>query len=291
MRKEADSAGVATTRNTLKNKPITSILLSLFALAVATRARADDVDTCATASEKGQELRDQAKLTAARELFVQCAAERCPKIVRKDCAEWLAAVNEAIPSVTLRARHADGRDLTDVRVTLDDKPFADRLDGRALPLDPGSHTLRFRAEGAPEITKTLLLHEGEKGRAVDVLFGSPEKPDKPALPIPVTSLVLGGVSLASFGAMAGLGWSAKSAVDDMRATCEGHCDPTRVEAARRDMILANVALGVGVASLGAAVVIAIAARPSPPKTTAIPLVSKPFEIRASAAGVTFSGSF
>lgn len=271
-----------------------SILLSLFAVSVAVTARAgDDVEACATASEKGQELRDQGKLTAARELFVTCAAERCPKIVKKDCADWLAAVDEALPSVTLRARDADGRDLTDVKVTVDDKPLADKLDGRAITLDPGSHVFHFHAAGAGDVTKTLLLHEREKGRAVDVVIGAPKEPEKRGSSVPVTGLVLGGVSLASFGAMAGFGWSAKSAVDDMRATCEGHCDRSRVEAAQRDMILANVALGAGVLALGAAVVVTIVSNSRPSAKTAI-TPSEPratLRVQAATNGISISGAF
>ncbi|MFO0589481.1 MAG: hypothetical protein U0441_18230 [Polyangiaceae bacterium] len=269
-------------------KALGSILLSVLAVSIAATARADDdVEACATASEKGQELRDQGKLTSARELFVTCAAERCPKIVRKDCADWLAAVDEALPSVTLRARDADGRDLTDVKVTVDGKPLADRLDGRAITLDPGSHKFLFHA-AIGDVTKTLLLHEREKGRAVDVTLGAPKEAEKRGFSAPVTGLVLGGVSLAAFGAMAGFGWSAKSAVDDMRATCEGHCDRSRVEAAQRDMILANAALGAGVVALGAAVVVTIVSNSRPSAKTAEDTTVR---VQATTNGISVSGVF
>ncbi len=265
------------------------------AAAPATSARADDVDACATASEKGQDLRDQARLRAARDLFVTCAAARCPAVVRKDCAGWLAAVDEALPSVAIRARDAAGHDLADVRVTVDDEVFVERLDGRALVIDPGAHTFRFTAAGMPEVTQKLLLHEREKGRLVDVVLGAPAVDKERALSLPAASLVLGGISLASFGAMAGFGWSAKSAVDDLRATCEGHCDPDVVGAAKRDMIIANVALGAGVAALGAALVITIVANRSTPAKAAFRLDpgphGAPLRIRAGAGGVILSGSF
>ena len=119
------------------------------AIAWGGAARADDVDVCASASEKGQELRDQAKLTAARELFVTCAAARCPAIVQKDCATWLAAVDEALPSVAIHARDGAGRDLTEVRVTVDGSTLIEKLDGRARSLDPGAHTFVFEAAGLP----------------------------------------------------------------------------------------------------------------------------------------------
>ncbi len=253
----------------------------------AAPARADDVDACASASEKGQELRDQAKLRAARDLFVTCAAERCPAVVRKDCAEWLASVDEALPSVALRARDAAGRDLTEVRVTVDGAPVAPRLDGRALVLDPGAHTFVFSAAGVPDVTQKLLLQEREKGRLVEVVLGGAAPATEGGFSVPAASLVLGGVSLASFGAMAAFGWSAKTAVDDMRATCVGHCDQGRVDTARRDMIIANVALGAGVAALGAAVVITIALNRTPAK----PGSATQLGLRAGSSGILVMGSF
>ena len=259
----------------------------VFALFCASPARADDVDACASASEKGQELRDQAKLRAARDLFVTCAAERCPAVVRKDCAEWLASVDDALPSVALRARDAAGRDLTEVRVTVDGEAVTERLDGRALVLDPGAHTFVFSAAGVPEVTQKLLLQEREKGRLVDVVLGGAAPAKERGFSVPSASLVLGGASLASFGAMAAFGWSAKSAVDDMRATCVGRCDQGRVDTARRDMIIANVALGAGVAALGAAVVITIALNRSPAKAGSAMRLG----IHAGSSGILVSGSF
>jgi hypothetical protein len=266
-------------------------LATIAALLADRPAAADEVEACATASEKGQELRDQGKLRAARELFVTCAAAECPAIVQRDCTAWLASVDEKLPSVALHARDRRGRDLTEVRVTIDGEVVAERLDGRALVLDPGAHTFRFAAAGAPEVEQKLLLREGEKGRLVDVVLGPPEAPKPPKIEerrfsIPAASWVLGAVALGGFGALAGFGVSAKSAVDDMRASCAPGCAPERVDAARRDMILANVGLGVGVAALGAAVVIAAVHDSAPPaKPAAAAWIS------AGPGGLSISGAW
>ena len=277
-------------------------------------ARADDVEVCAGASEEGQELRDRGRLRAARERFVTCAAERCPAIVRKDCAGWLASVEEKLPSLIVRARDTEGRDLVDVAVTVDGEPIAERLDGRALVVDPGSRTLRFAIAGAPEVTRTLLLREGEKGRVVDVVLGVMGREGGgtgaggaadaggaaragSGFSVPVSGWILGGLSLAGFGALAGFGLSAKSAVDDMRAGCAPACSPERVDVARRDMILANVGLGVGVLALGAAAIVitvhnraepapsaaARAARGEPPWLQEVKVAAGPFGVAVTAS--------
>lgn len=266
-------------------------------LSASSSARGDDVEACATASEKGQELRDQGKLRAARELFVSCAAAECPAIVQRDCATWLAAVDEKLPSVALHARDRAGRDLTEVRVTVDGEALAERLDGRALVLDPGAHTLRFSAAGAPEVEQKILLREGEKSRLIDVVLGPPEaaKParvEEKRFSIPVASWLLGAVALGGFGALAGFGIAAKSAVDDMRGSCAPNCLQERVDSARRDMILANVGLGAGVAALGAAVVIAAISNSAP---AAAPSTASPKQaalwLGAGPGGLTISGAW
>ncbi|MEZ4314739.1 MAG: hypothetical protein R3F14_42530 [Polyangiaceae bacterium] len=230
------------------------------AATLADTARADDVDACVTASERGQELRDQGKLIDARALFVECAAARCPAIVQKDCAAWLAGVEDKLPSIAVHARDSAGKDLSDVRVAIDGKPAIDRLDGLSLSVDPGTHTFRFERDGSPAVEQTLLLHEGEKNRPVEVILARPASiPPARALRVPAAAWALGAVSLASFGAMTAFGVSATTAVEDMRAPggCAPHCDPARVDAARRDMILTNVLLGVGAATLGTAAILVV----------------------------------
>lgn len=275
---------------------IAAFLAIAGALARPGAARADDVDACASASEKGQELRDQAKLTAARELFVTCAAERCPAVVRKDCTTWLAEVDEALPSVAIHARDAAGKDLTDVRVTVDGATFAERLDGRAQALDPGAHTFVFEAAGLPKVTQKLLLREREKGRLVDVVLGrtEPPAPEKRPFSIPSAAWILGGASLVGFGVLAGFGLSAKTAVDDMRTSCAPGCSPGRVDDARRDMILANVGLGAGVLALGAAAIVVLVENRSPAPHGA-PLGPAGPALRVSVqlvpSGISLTGSF
>ena len=268
---------------------------ALAALTWGGAARADVVEMCATASEEGQDLRDRGRLQAARERFVACAAEQCPAIVQKDCAGWLASVEERLPSVIVRARDPQGRDLAEVRVTADGEALAERLDGRALVVDPGTHTFRFKTAGAPEATQALLLREGEKGRVIDVVLGVMGREGGPVgsgggagrtFSVPATAWVLGGVSVAAFGALAGFGVSATTAVDDMRKSCAPGCSEVRVDAARRDMILANVALGAGVLALGAAVVVVAVHDTGPragPTGSRAHLVAGPASVTLSAA--------
>ena len=81
------------------------------------------------------------------------------------------ASNALLPSMVLRATDAAGNDLAGVTVTLDGVALPTGLNGRAVPADPGTHTLRFEAAGRPPVDKTVLLAEGEKDRRVSVVIG------------------------------------------------------------------------------------------------------------------------
>lgn len=140
-------------------------------------------DECLRASEDAQLLRIKTQLVAARAKLVVCGNDACPKLVKKDCSDWLDEVEHAMPTIVLGARDPDGKDLVDVHVTLDGNPIADRLEGRAIAVDPGSHTLRFEAGGQSR-EQSLVVREGEKSRVVSVVLGEP----KPVQPV-VTTVV------------------------------------------------------------------------------------------------------
>ncbi|HEX8795091.1 MAG TPA: hypothetical protein VF765_29290 [Polyangiaceae bacterium] len=153
-----------------------SLLLLAAWLVPATAHAEPTVAQCLASAERSLDLRSRHELRAAREELLVCASPACPTEVREECARRIDVVNAAIPTLALAARDATGADLVAVRVTIDGAPFADRLDGTALPLDPGEHTFRFESDGRPGIEKTLVIHEGEKARREVVVFGPPPSP-------------------------------------------------------------------------------------------------------------------
>jgi hypothetical protein len=242
--------------------------LSLVALS-AGPALADEpqakpgVEACLSASEKGQQLRDEGKLLAAREAFVTCAQASCPALLQRDCSGWLADAEARLPSVVLTAEDPAGHETAEVRVALDGVPRLARIDGRAVPLDPGEHVLRFERPGSPAIEEHVLLHEGEQRRKVAVRFTSssptaaarlaPEAP--PSRPTPAAVFMLGGVGLAGGAAFAALASVAKTDADELRATCAPSCQEADVDAVRIKLTAANAALGLGAAALGTAAIL------------------------------------
>ncbi len=149
----------------------TCVVLAAVLVAAKAGAAEPTKAQCIAANEGAQDLRGAGKLLEARAQLALCVAESCPGAVRQDCAQRLADVDKALPSLVLVAKDAAGNDLGGVRATIDGKPLADALNGSAVPVDPGEHHLVLESIGLPSVAKTLILHEGEKGRREVVVFG------------------------------------------------------------------------------------------------------------------------
>jgi len=127
---------------------------------------------CIAASEQAQELRRTSKLQEARGQIAACMDPSCPGPVREDCAKLLTEVEAATPTIVLAVQDASGNDLSAVHVTMDGQAFAERLDGKPLPLDPGKHHFVFQAPGLPSTDKTLVIRQGEKDRRELIVLGT-----------------------------------------------------------------------------------------------------------------------
>jgi hypothetical protein len=150
-------------------------------------------DQCVDTNTRGQHLRTEGKLIEARRELRRCADPSCPTLVRNDCTKRLDDAENAQPTIAFEAKDGSGADLTAVKVEVDDRPFADTLDGAALPVDPGQHVFTFKVANQPPVTRTLVLTEGEKGRRERVVLGGsgasapaqlPAAPADSGLPLP-----------------------------------------------------------------------------------------------------------
>jgi hypothetical protein len=222
----------------------------------ASAATPQDKQACIAASEKAQHLRADSKLTASREQLLSCARDACPAVIRKDCARWLAEVDEALPSIVLGAKDNEDHDVTDVKVTVDKQLFAERLDGKAQPIDPGTHVFTFERAGESAVTETVLVREGEKNRMVSVKFVH----DKPTAVDPVrtekkispAAWIFGGVGVVAFTSFAYFGLSARSRASDLRSSCAPACADDDVSSVRSKLLIADLSLAISLVSFGAA---------------------------------------
>ena len=251
-------------------------------------------------------LRDDGKLESARQKFLFCSREVCPPLVRTDCASWLANVDARLPSIVVTVKGPDGRDTADVSLTVDGRLIRQRLDGKAIPLDPGEHVLRYERAGSAPITDKVLIREGEQRRALVVRFPGANDTAKatakelpaggiaaPAPRVPVATWVLGGLGIAAGGVVGYFGYSARRDFDQLKEGCDkGACDLQLAETDKRERLITNVALGVGGAALGAALIVFLARPRSAPAPAPAPAPAR-LQIVPTPGGAmaTVSGSF
>ena len=157
-------------------------------LFVSAPANAADVEQCMTASQRGQAARAEGHLRVARDNFGVCTSDTCPAVIRRDCARWQEELSAAIPTVVLSAKDSSGRDLIDVTASIDGSVVAEKLDGKAIAVDPGAHTMKFEVKDRPPVEQQALIREGEKIRVISVTIPdvTPAPGKDPAKTEPVT---------------------------------------------------------------------------------------------------------
>ncbi len=232
------------------------LLVDLASAALASPARADERAACVEAASNGQTLRDAHKLIEARDQFRVCASAGCPSVVQSDCAAWLDAAEKGLPTVVFAARSDGGADLIDVKVILDGQPLLTKLQGAAVAINPGPHTLHFEAAGGATVDQTVMIKEGEKDRAIAVVLstspgapsagpplapGSTPIPASPSTPAPPESQtaatwrtlgwVLGGAGVV--GIVVGVAFGVEAMAKKSDANCaNGFCDAGPLSDAR-----------------------------------------------------------
>jgi hypothetical protein len=146
--------------------------------------KSDDKKQCMVAAETGQNQRDDGHYRAARESFLACTRDACPKVVVQSCTRWLRELDQDAPTVVLGAKDEQGNDLTDVKVTYDGEPLATVLDGKPIGTDSGEHVFRFEREGSVPVEQKLVLRAGEKARVVTAVLRSENAAAAPPEPEP-----------------------------------------------------------------------------------------------------------
>ena len=247
------------------------LLLSLTALGSllpGTASAAENPQDCAQAYEKAQEEKTAGRLSGAVAYLKACIALECPAFIREDCVRWMVQTEGALPTVVFSVEQ-DGNDVTDVEILCDNKPLTGKLDGKALPIDPGLHAFSFRMPGHVAIERKILAREGERNRIIKVAFNSSTKllppialsstiakTDRQDAPdprsgklVPYACTGLGVLGLAGFTTFAILGNSKQG---ELERTCSPNCRPGQVDSVKTKYLLADVSMGVGLVSLGVA---------------------------------------
>ena len=244
----------------------TLVLVFVGGASLGSVATAAESATCADSYEKAQEEKAAGHLKAALVRLKSCIDPTCPKFIRDDCLRWMDQVESALPTVVFAARR-DGKDLTDVGISCDGEPLLSSLDGKAVPLDPGSHDFSFNVPGFAPIKRQMLIREGEQNRIIDVEFGIPH--ESVASPTSTASADAGRpgergtftrylpYGLAGLGALGVAGFAlfgieGNSQKGELEGSCSPYCHSSQVDSVRTKYLLADTCLAVGLVSAGVA---------------------------------------
>jgi hypothetical protein len=255
----------------------------------ASPARATTKKECARAYEQTQSLRSEGELAAARDEALVCSREDCPRVVRADCATWLAEIERSLPTVVLVVRDEAGEEIADVRVLEGEAVLRERLDGKAMPLDPGPHVLRFERPGSSPVERRVMVHEGDKLVRVEASFGaegaSATAPGAEGAAkgggAPVGAYVLGGVGIVGASVAVTLGILALNERASLRETCAPGCAEGDVDRVRTKLVAADVVGGVSLGAIAAGVILLVAA---PSERSAKTSAAMRFEIGPTPGG-------
>jgi hypothetical protein len=240
-----------------------STLTAALVLLVAAPAWAQDKQQCISASESAQKLRDQHKLSQAREQFLVCARDACPPAIKQDCTEQAQKIADKMPSIVVRAKGKSGADLVDATVSLDGTVVAAELDGSAVKVEPGVHMLKLEAPGETMIEKQIVVAEGEQNRVLDFSFGGDVGggggAPAPKRAFPIVATIVAGGAVVAFGMFATFGLIGRSEFSDAKSStgCAPNCSDDKVSSIRTKLIVADVSLGIGIAAAVGATVLYI----------------------------------
>ena len=256
----------AVTRVRVRHAALFATLAAAVLFVSPARAADPTVEECVSANERSVPLRKAGKLREARAGLLRCSSASCPAAVRDDCIAEATRLERALPSLVFAVKDAAGNDLTAVRITMDGQPFAERLDGAALDVDPGEHVFVLSAQGQT-VERKLLVREGEKSRREQITIGAAAAtPATPAAPAraPATDggwgtqktagIALVGLGVVSIGVGSVFGVLAGSSWDTAKTKCGTSCAPGSdaykdKDTANTNATVANIGFGVGLAAL------------------------------------------
>jgi hypothetical protein len=208
--------------------------------------RAQDASACVDASNHGLDLRKSGKLLDARKTLIGCAVDACGSDIKGTCTQRVAEINDALPTIILLAKDGAGNDVAGVKVTVDGAGAPVALDGRAMTLDPGTHTFHLEAPGQPPVDKSFVLAERQKDRREIVTIGAAAPAPTPAgtdaSSMPTTppaadtgsswstqktlAIVAGGVGVVGIGLGTVMGLMASSKWSSAQNDCGNGCGPS-----------------------------------------------------------------
>ncbi len=193
-----------------------SLLACVGACSLPAKASAAPPTTaeCLAASDASIDAANGHRLRRERSQLLVCSDASCPAEIHAECIRRVEEVNAAIPTIIFEARDATGADLSEATIAMDGEVLAQRIDGIALPIDPGLHAFTFEHAGQPAVRKVFVIREGQKERREVITFDWQPFPSKTAAGHALRVQQILGIAAVAVG-VAGLGLGAVFGIDAM----------------------------------------------------------------------------
>jgi hypothetical protein len=127
-----------------------------------------DKAACKVAYKTAQEREQSSRLREAKELYLQCSKVACGAFMRPECTTKYTQLNSDVPSVIPVVTDENGAAKTDVTVRMDGEVLTSKLDGRALPVDPGMHEFQFSTDAGVIGTEKVMIVAGQRNSPIAV---------------------------------------------------------------------------------------------------------------------------
>jgi hypothetical protein len=226
--------------------------------------------TAAVRFHLGLCLENTGKLVDALNEFNRAEAAATPgepdaAIIVEKSKKHVAELGARIPRVVVVAPV----DVQGVEVLLDAAPVAASLFGTGIPVDPGTHVVHAGAPRRLAFERSFQADERTSTTIEIVLPEDPNAPPDPG-PAPTTTTKTGGPGawpwiVGGFGVVALVGAGVMfadraSALNDLESACPSHSDcpgdkQSTYDRGRRDALLGDVFLGVGIAAVATSIVL------------------------------------
>ncbi len=113
-----------------------------------------------------EKLASSSHLRRAKELMLACSRPVCGVALRRSCLLRAAQLQEDIPTIVPVV--TDDPAPKGVQVSMDGELLTSRIDGSAVPIDPGTHDFSFSdADGVIGTQKVVIL-QGQRNRPIAV---------------------------------------------------------------------------------------------------------------------------
>lgn len=130
---------------------------------------------CATTYSTAMHIELAGHLREAKERYLACAKTACGVLVRHQCSARYTQLESDIPSVVPLVTDEAGRERIDVQIMMDREILTNRVDGRALPVDPGPHEFSVIVGGAILARRKVVILQGERNRSISLALNQGER--------------------------------------------------------------------------------------------------------------------